>query len=83
MDPVSSAPRFLEIMEAFSEISGYKINCCKSEVMPVFRICYSLINKTLQFKWIDSGMQYLGSVFHQILRKQINFFPLPQLFKTN
>ena len=60
VNPVSSAPRLLKIMETFSEISGYKINWHKSEVMPVSRTCLPTINDALQFKWIDSGMQYLG-----------------------
>lgn len=58
--PSSSALRFFKTMEAFSEISGYKINLNKSEVMPVSRACLLTINDKLKFKWIDSGMQYLG-----------------------
>ena len=56
VDPVSLAPKLLEIMETFSEISGYKINWHKSEVMPVSTTCLPMINNALQFKWIDSGM---------------------------
>ena len=76
VDPVSSAPRLLEIMETFSEISGYKINWHKSEVMPVSRTCLPTINNALQFKWIDSGMQYLGIRLTPTINDmvQANFF---------
>ena len=85
VDPVSSAPRLLEIMETFSEISGYKINWHKSEVMPVSRTCLPTINNALQFKWIDSGMQYLGIRLTPTINDmvQANFNPLLQRIKDN
>lgn len=85
VDPVSSAPRFLKTMEAFSEISGYKINLNKSEVMPVSRTCLPSINNALKFRWIDSGMQYLGIRLTPDIEDmvQTNFSPLLQGIKTN
>lgn len=85
VNPVSSAPKLLEIMGTFSEISGYKINWHKSEVMPVSRTCLPTINNTLQFKWMDSGMQYLGICLTPDINDMIqaNFFPLLQPIKAN
>lgn len=49
-DPCNSIPLVLNRIEAFSEISGYKINWHKLEAMPVSQTCFSSVVSTFQFK---------------------------------
>ena len=53
--------------------------------MPASRTCLSTINNALQFKWIDSGMQYLGIRLTPTINDmvQANFNPLLQRIKVN
>ena len=53
--------------------------------MPVSRTCLPTINDTLQFKWIDSGMQYLGIHLTPAVGDMVQaiFFPLLQNVKAN
>lgn len=52
LDPANSTPIILNKIEAFSRISGYKINWQKSEVMPVSRSCSQSETSNFQFRWI-------------------------------
>ncbi|KAF7643269.1 hypothetical protein LDENG_00242520 [Lucifuga dentata] len=84
-DPEPSAPIFLNICEAFSEVSGYKINWQKSEVMPVSSSCHRNTIMSLQFKWIDVGMIYLGIKLCPDITNIIilNMSPILMKIKTN
>lgn len=49
-DPSSSVPKLLSTIENFSKLSGYKINCQKSEVMPVSKGCLVSLLTLFQFR---------------------------------
>lgn len=59
-DPASSISVFMDIIENFSRLSGYKIYWQKSEVMPVSSSCSDADIGAFPFTWIPSGMKYLG-----------------------
>lgn len=67
-DPITSIPALLECAESYSKFSGYKISWNKSE-MPISQACISSDIKQLNFKWIPSGMKYLGICLHMNLEE--------------
>ncbi len=58
--PGNTVPHMLSMIGSFSCISGYKINWLKSEAMPLSKICSPSIRQSWQFKWLPSGLVYLG-----------------------
>lgn len=56
-NPQTSVPAVLEIINQFSEFSGYKINFSKSEVMPLGSPQCPISSP---FKWSPEGFTYLG-----------------------
>ena len=59
-DPTSSVSVLLEIIEAYSKVSGYCINWHKSEAMPVSQSCSCSQLSAFNLKWLPKGMKYLG-----------------------
>lgn len=59
-DPIMSIPNVLSIVESFSKISGYVINWQKSQGMPISKGCNQSLISKFGFKWILTGMKYLG-----------------------
>ena len=59
-EPATSISLALNTIDMFSQISAYKINWQKSETLPVSKFCPPVAITSLQFKWIPSGMKYLG-----------------------
>lgn len=59
-DPGDSLPVLLECIESYSRLSGYKINWHKSECMPISHTCHSGLITSYGFKFLPSGMKYLG-----------------------
>uniref|UniRef100_A0A8K9V8C7 Reverse transcriptase domain-containing protein n=1 Tax=Oncorhynchus mykiss TaxID=8022 RepID=A0A8K9V8C7_ONCMY len=77
--PETSITALINIIELFSEFSGYKINLTKSEAMPLGSL-HSVPNTSppFPFKWSPSGFMYLGIFvtpkFQQMYKA--NFVPL-------
>lgn len=84
-DPASSLPVLLECINKYSKLSGYKINWHKSEAMPISNTCHSSSVKSFNFKWIPSGMKYLGIQLNTKLDEIMmsNMEPLLQKIKLN
>ena len=84
-DPANSIPVVLNKIETFSQISGYKINWQKSEVMPVSRSCSQSDVSAFPFRWIPVGMKYLGLKLSAELTDimEMNLAPLLQKMKNN
>ena len=59
-DPARSVSVLLEIIEAYSKVSGYCINWHKSEAMPISQTCSCSQLSAFNFKWLPKGMKYLG-----------------------
>lgn len=59
-NPQIAAGNIGSIIKSFSAISGYTINWSKSEAMPLSAFCPPDIRKDWQFRWMPSGLIYLG-----------------------
>lgn len=59
-DPASSTQVLLNKVDLFSQISGYKVNWHKPEAMAVSKVCHPAMVSAGNFKWLSSGMKYLG-----------------------
>lgn len=57
--PQDSVPPLLDIVNKFSEISGYKVNWSKSEVIPLSRHCQKKDFHEWRFQWVHKNMKYL------------------------
>ncbi len=77
-NPDVSIPAVLDIIGCFSQSSGYKINLCKSEAMPLG--CYRHIPPptSCPFRGASQGFTYLGIVITPSLHQwcRANFTPL-------
>ena len=84
-DPLLSIPHLLASIESFSKLSGYKINWQKSECMPISKGCSQSIFTKFQFKWVQTGLKYLGIRLCPELENiiNINMSPLIQKIKLN
>lgn len=84
-DPVSSLLVLLECIDSYSKLSGYKINWHKLEGLSLSNTCHSNYVTSFNFKWILSGMKYLGIQLNPDLDKvmQSNMEPLLQKIKMN
>ena len=81
--PEESVPSLLDLVDRFSEISGYKVNWGKSEVMPLSRHCHKEDFQKWKFQWVDKNMKYLGIFLNPGLKNMIkdNFDPLLEKIK--
>ena len=79
-NPQMTVPTMCSLTDDFSQISGYKINWTKSEVMPLSKNCHGITRDQWPFRWVSSGMVYLGIKLIPGLEKmmQINFQPIIQ-----
>ena len=78
--PQESVPPLLDTVNKFSEISGYKVNWSKSEVMPLSKHCQKNDFREWRFQWIHKNMKYLAIILNPGLANMIkdNFEPLLQ-----
>ena len=58
--PEISVPAILSVINAFSLISGYKVNDSKSEAMPLGDFGSINLLSNFPFRWATSGFVYLG-----------------------
>ena len=82
-NPTSSLPPILEILDQFSQLSGYKLNLLKSELFFVNSLAKSLPHSIFPFNIASGGFKYLGvfctNSFDDLFSK--NFQPLLDNFK--
>uniref|UniRef100_A0A673IJB5 Reverse transcriptase domain-containing protein n=1 Tax=Sinocyclocheilus rhinocerous TaxID=307959 RepID=A0A673IJB5_9TELE len=79
-NPQITVPTMWSLIDDFSQISGYKINWSKSEVMPLSKNHNNMLEVQWPFKWVSSGLVYLGIELVPGLEKnmQVNFQPVIQ-----
>ncbi len=84
-DPLNSIPHLMNTIQLYSKLSGCKINCTKSEAMPISGSCNSNFLTKFGFKWISKGMKYLGIKISSEVEEipTLNLEPLLQKTKTN
>lgn len=84
-DPEIAVPHILSMISSSSRISGYKINSSKSEAMPLPKICPPSIRNNWPFKWLPSGLVYLGIMITPGLKDvmNLNLLPLIQKIENN
>lgn len=80
-NPGVAVPQILSLNDAFSHISGYKINWGKSEAMPLSSFCPPSIRQNWQFKCLPSGLVYLGIDLTPGLKEIMTENILPLLLK--
>lgn len=59
-DPIKSIPALINCVTEFGQISGYKVNFTKSEIMPLATLGDYEPNFVKPFKWAPDGLTYLG-----------------------
>uniref|UniRef100_A0A8C1G451 Reverse transcriptase domain-containing protein n=1 Tax=Cyprinus carpio TaxID=7962 RepID=A0A8C1G451_CYPCA len=79
-NPQITVPTMCPLIDDFSQISGYKINWSKSEVMPLSKNHNNMLEVQWPFKWVSSGLVHLGIKLVPGLEKimQVNFQPVIQ-----
>ena len=77
-DPQTSVPPMLDLVNSFSDISGYKINWTKSEVMPLSKCCFRSHFQNWKFQWVPKNLKYLGILLNPGLDNMMpdNFDPV-------
>lgn len=77
-EPKKSIPPLLDLVNSFSEISGYRVNWDKSEVMPLSDLCTEKDFHTWKFRWTSGKFKYLGIYLSAGLRNIVpnNFDPV-------
>uniref|UniRef100_A0A8C6WXR2 Reverse transcriptase domain-containing protein n=1 Tax=Neogobius melanostomus TaxID=47308 RepID=A0A8C6WXR2_9GOBI len=80
-NPNQSISQLLTLLELFGKNSGYKINCSKSEAIPLNQYTFPSHLGTAPFVWKSQGMKYLGIVIKSPICK---IFELngPNILKT-
>jgi len=58
--PQLSISAIMDILNEFSNISGYKINFNKSEAMPLGTLNTMDVRESFPFRWSSFGFTYLG-----------------------
>ena len=58
--PLQSIPHLLKLVEKFGQFTGYKINCSKSEAIPLNHHTFATHLGSAPFVWKPQGMKYLG-----------------------
>ena len=85
-DPLHSLPKLLELLKGFGEISGYKVNFQKSELMPIGKTAGEPpFNCPTPFKITNKKFKYLGvwvTQNHNELYKA-NYLPLLSKLKRD
>uniref|UniRef100_A0A8P4KRJ8 Reverse transcriptase domain-containing protein n=1 Tax=Dicentrarchus labrax TaxID=13489 RepID=A0A8P4KRJ8_DICLA len=76
--PQLSISAIMNIFNKFSNISGYKINFCKSEAMPLGALSTTEAPENFPFRWSRSGFTYLGIKVSPDLRdlQKLNLAPI-------
>ena len=80
-NPQTAVPQILSLINTFSHISGYKTNWGKSGAMPLSRMCPPIIRQNWQFKWLCSGLVYVGIKFTPGLKDIMTENILPLILK--
>uniref|UniRef100_A0A3P9JW43 Reverse transcriptase domain-containing protein n=1 Tax=Oryzias latipes TaxID=8090 RepID=A0A3P9JW43_ORYLA len=77
-DPITSVPIILNILQEYSNISGYKLNYQKSEFLPINDLARMIPSSTFPFRWSPGGFRYLGIQVTPLLSGlyHTNFTPL-------
>ena len=84
-DPLVSLPKVLELLGKFGNISGYKTNLDKSELMPINEVAKGMSFDSTPFKVSTEKFKYLGIWIthnHKDLYKA-NFLPLMNSLKED
>lgn len=68
-DPEIAVPEICSVINSFSKVSDYRINCAKSEAIPLSSVCPPAIRANWQFRWMPEGIMYLGMRLTQGLKK--------------
>lgn len=71
-DPQSSIPAFLEEVESFAEVSGYKLNKDKCEILPLTKYTFKADFIASEFSWNPQFIKYLGLHFVPTLAGSIS-----------
>lgn len=76
-----SVPHLLKLISDFGIFSGYKINWCKSEGIPLNTLTYSSILNNTSIEWKPQDMKYLGIIIKSPIDNiiELNF---SKIFKT-
>lgn len=61
--PQSSIPAFLQEVDSFSHVSGYKLNKDKCEILPLTKFSFKADFSASGFKWSSQSIKYLGLQF--------------------
>lgn len=77
-DPDNSLPKLQTILNTYGNISGYKVNWEKSEIIPLTNFDHSKLQHTTSFRWPSCGIKYLGIIVDNNLKNlyKLNYLPL-------
>lgn len=59
-DPLYSIPILFTILDQFGDLSGYKVNQSKTEIMPISKFNFDSLKDKFNLKWSPDYMKYLG-----------------------
>lgn len=62
-NPSTSLPAFFSLLHDYSNVSGYKLNVDKSEILPLNKYCLPSLFKDSGFKWTSSHIKCLGILY--------------------
>lgn len=84
-DPAASLPVVLNILDKFGSYSGYKLNLCKSELLPINSSAKNIPPSFFPFKYAIDGFRYLGIFITNSIQKIFskNFLPLLERCKLD
>lgn len=77
-DPSSSLQNLLNLLNEFGQLSGYKVNYQKSELMPVGPMTPDVLSFSIPFKITTTKFKYLGIWFTKNFKElyKANYQPL-------
>lgn len=77
-DPSNSLCKLQTVLNTYGNISGYKVNLEKTEIICLTDFDHSKLQKTSLFKWPIDGIKYLGVFVDNNLNNlyKLNYLPL-------